>query len=238
MSVGTAGLIIGGVMALTGAVQAGVSAKQARKARKYAKSTEGRIEALEGDRQETIDPYDQMTGLGSMIYNPAESMGVATKAAEFAAEEMDITLANQQATQQAFGFAGGGATALTREKARGKLQISAGIEKQERQNQILEAQGESQAMAMRLNEARRMQAMEAQGRAYQFETQENREMARLDRLAKTATGYRQMASQGQTAAWQAAGNTMNNMASLYFMSQMGGGGGGGATPTGTAVFDV
>ena len=34
-----------------------------------------------------------------------------------------------------------------------------------------------------------MQSMDAQGRAYMFETQENRDMAQLDRLAGLQTNY-------------------------------------------------
>ena len=195
----TAGIIIGGATLLSGAIQ-GISAnRRAKKAREYARSTQGKMEAKEADRQDIINPYDRMSNLGSMVSNPMTQLQVATDAASFQAEQSDISLANTLDQMRAFGMGGGGATALAQGALQSKRGISANIQQQEAQNAMLRAQGEQQAMGMRLNEARRMQSMEAKGRAYAWEAQENRDMAYLDRLAKTQTNYQQQ----EIAAWGA-----------------------------------
>ena len=45
-------------------------------------------------------------------------------------------------------------------------------------------------MEARVGEARRMQAMTAEGRAYEFEVQENRDYAAMDRYAGQAAAER------------------------------------------------
>ena len=206
------------------ATAAGMSAKEKRKARKFAKTTQGKIEALERDRQDVINPYDRMTNLGAMIANPMAQLNVATEAAKFQAEEQDISLANTLDQMRAFGMGGGGATALAQGALMGKRGISANIQQQESRNAILRAQGEQSAMTMRMNEARRMQSMEAKGRAYEWEAQENRDMAQLDRLAKTQTNYQQQ----EVAAWSAQQQAISsgisaqaNMFMQYGMSPQG-----------------
>jgi len=86
-------------------------------------------------------------------------------------------------------------------------------------------QADQSAMYARLGEARRMQSMEAQGRAYAFETQENRDMAQLDRLAGQETNYRSAANMASQQAGQIWGSAIPNAvgaaASVYNM---------GATP--------
>ena len=163
MGIGTAAIIALSISAASAGAQAGISAKQARKARKYAKSTQGKIEALEGRRQDIINPYDRMNNLGSMVSNPMAQLNVATEAAEFQAEQQDISLANTLDQMRAFGMGGGGATALAQGALMGKRGVSANIQQQESRNAMLRAQGEQSAMTMRMNEARRMQSMEAQG---------------------------------------------------------------------------
>ena len=157
------------------------------------------MEAKEASRQDIINPYDRMSNLGSMVSNPMTQLQVATDAASFQAEQSDISLANTLDQMRAFGMGGGGATALAQGALQSKRGISASIQQQEAQNAMLRAQGEQQAMGMRFNEARRMQSMEAKGRAYAWEAKENRDMAYLDRLAKTQTNYQQQ----EIAAWGA-----------------------------------
>tara|TARA_R100001244_G_scaffold38406_1_gene34779 strand:- start:964 stop:2025 length:1062 start_codon:yes stop_codon:yes gene_type:complete len=199
MTLGTAAIIGLAISAVGTGVSAIQSGRQARKARKYARSTQGKIEAREADRQEIINPYDRMSNLGSMISNPMAQLNVATEAAEFQAEQTDISLANTLDQMRAFGMGGGGATALAQGALQSKRGISANIQQQEARNAMARAQGEQSAMTMRMNEARRMQSMEAKGRAYEWESQENRDMAELDRLAKTQTNYQQQ----EVAAWGA-----------------------------------
>ena len=76
------------------------------------------------------------------IYNPYKNMSVATKAAQMKVEETDKALANTLDTLRATGASAGGATALAQAALQSKLGIAADIEKQEVDNQQLEAKGE------------------------------------------------------------------------------------------------
>tara|TARA_Y100000592_G_scaffold34800_1_gene55274 strand:+ start:1625 stop:2308 length:684 start_codon:yes stop_codon:yes gene_type:complete len=204
MSFITAGLIIAGGTVLASGVNAYTSGRQAKKNRGLAREMQEAIDELEGSRQDVINPFDQMTSLSDQVRNPFKNLQVATRASEFQAEEADISLANALDQARAFGMAGGGATALARGALMSKRGISADIQKQEARNQLLAAQAEERANRDRIGEARRMQAMTAQGRAYEFETQENRDMARLDRLAGLQTNYQSAANQFTALSMQSA----------------------------------
>jgi len=189
IATGTA-IAIAAASSLAGAaISAGTSANQEKKNRNAAKDIRGRIEEIELDRQDVINPFDEMTDLSSQITNPFSQLRVSTEAAEFQAEQADISLSNALDQARAFGMGGGGATALAQGALQSKRGISADIAKQEARNEMLRAQGEQRAQENRVGEARRMQSMDAQGRAYMFETQENRDMAQLDRLAGLQTNY-------------------------------------------------
>jgi len=215
MTLGTGAIIALAISATATTYSAASANRRARKARKYARSTQGRIEAKEANRQEIIDPYDRMSNLGSMVSNPMAQLSVATQALKFQAEEQDISLANTLDQMRAFGMGGGGATALAQGALQSKRGIAASIQQQEAQNAMLRAQGEQQAMGMRFNEARRMQSMEAKGRAYAWEAQENRDMAYLDRLAKTQTNYQQQEIAAWGAQQQAISSGITSMGNIY-----------------------
>lgn len=207
--------IIGGIIAATGAVAGGAisasaSNKQAKANRRAAKSARKRIEEIELTRQDVINPFDQMADLSDQVSNPFAQLRVSTEAAEFQAEQADISLANALDQARAFGMAGGGATALAQGALQSKRGISADLAKQEARNEMLRAQGEQRAQENRIGEARRMQAMIAQGRAYEFETQENRDMAQLDRLAGISTNYTTAANMAGAQAAQAYGTMIPN----------------------------
>jgi hypothetical protein len=103
------------------------------------------------------------------IRNPYANLGVATQAAEMEAQEADASLANTLDTMRAGGFGASGATALARQAAKAKQGISADIQKQEQANQTKFAEGEK----------------------FAFEQQEERDLAKLDRLANLQEGYQQ-----------------------------------------------
>ena len=204
------GFVVGAVIMAGGAIVGGaISASAARNEGKANRRAAGRIRdeiaELEGNRQEIINPFSGMRNLSDMISNPMANLQVATEAAEFQAEEADIALANTLDTLRATGAGAGGATALAQGALRSKRGIGATIAQQEAQNAMMRAQGEQSAMTMRINEARRMQSMTAQGRQYTFETQENRDMARLDRLAGLQTGYEQNAANAMAQSNQMFG---------------------------------
>jgi hypothetical protein len=207
---GTAIAIAAGASLVGAGISAAVSSNQAKANRRAAKSVRQRIEEIELDRQDVINPFDQMADLSDQITNPFSQLRVSTEAAEFQAEQADISLANALDQARAFGMAGGGATALAQGALQSKRGISADLAKQEARNEVLKAQGEQRAMENRTGEARRMQAMVAQGRAYEFETQENRTMAQLDRLAGLQTNYQTAANQAGAMTAQTLGTAIPN----------------------------
>ena len=103
--------------------------KRARQAQDQANAYNARLKALENSRQEIINPYENTKDLSGMITNPFANLQVATKAAEFAASEKDISLATTLDTLRATGAGAGGATALAQAAARSKAGIAAGIRK-------------------------------------------------------------------------------------------------------------
>ena len=207
---GTAIAIAAGASLVGAGISPAVSSKQAKANRRAAKSVRQRIEEIELDRQDVINPFDQMADLSDQVTNPFAQLRVSTEAAEFQAEQADISLANALDQARAFGMAGGGATALAQGALQSKRGISADIAKQEARNEMLRAQGEQRAMENRIGEARRMQSMVAQGRAYEFETQENRTMAQLDRLAGLQTNYQTAANQSSAMTAQTLGTAIPN----------------------------
>ena len=53
-----------------------------------------KLNSLEANRQEIINPYEGIQDLSGMISNPFANLSVATGAAEMQIEEADISLAN------------------------------------------------------------------------------------------------------------------------------------------------
>ena len=169
MAAATAALIVGTVVAATGATQAGMAAHKAKKekakAKKKKKKYAAQLAEIENNRLEVVNPYEDVT-------NPFANLGVATQAAEFQAEQADIALANTLDTIRATGAGAGGATALAQAALQSKRGISASIEQQEAKNAQLAASGEASR-----------QQSEAAGKQFVFQTKDNREMMKMNRLA-------------------------------------------------------
>tara|TARA_R100000231_G_scaffold16470_1_gene17265 strand:+ start:10048 stop:10728 length:681 start_codon:yes stop_codon:yes gene_type:complete len=201
---------IGVASLASSAYSAHKSNQQAKRSGRRASRLEGKMDDLEANRQEVINPFSGMRNLSDMVSNPFANLQVATEAAEFQAEEADIALANMVDTLQATGQGAGGATALAQAALRSKRGISADIAKQEAENEMARATGEANAQTMRFNEARRMQAMTAQGRQYMFETQENRDIAQLDRLAGLITGARSNENKARGQSSSIIGSALPN----------------------------
>jgi len=138
---------------------------QANKAKKAIYGPDGyqtKLDNIEKNRQEIVNPYANVT-------NPFANMQVATKAAEMQAEQTDIALANTLDNLRQTGA--GGATALAQAALRSKQGITANIQQQEAQNQKLMAQGEQ-----------RMQQLQGAGKSIQMNMQENRDVRDINRL--------------------------------------------------------
>ena len=221
--------VAGGTL-ISGAVSAGMAGSEAKKAKRRANRAQSRVEDIEKNRQAVVNPYENVqnlsgmaSDLSGMASNAYSNLSVATQAAEMQAEEADIALANTLDTLRATGSSAGGATALAQAALQSKKGISASIEKQEIGNEQLRAQGqqalqqiqmsEAQRMQMvNMSEGQRMQAADVQGKAYVFETQEQRtanDLARYSGLQQNAEAQR-VASKGQMLG--AITGTIGNLA--------------------------
>jgi len=178
------GAIIGGVGTVASGIYAGRAAKEAtRNATREKNRLTKKLDFLENNRQEIVNPYAGVTDLSNMISNPFANLSVATGAAEIQIEEADVSLANTLDIMRATGSGAGGATALAQAALRSKKGVSANIEAQEKANQDKQAQGE-QFMEQRLvGEQKRLQQADVEGEAFVYGEQEKREQQQLDRTA-------------------------------------------------------
>ncbi len=191
------GAVIGAGASIVGGLIGSSSAKKAaRRARREAKRLQKKLDTLEANRQEVINPYEGFESLTSTMSNPFANLGVATQAAEMQIEQADISLANTLDALRATGASAGGATALANAALRSKRGVAASIEQQEAQNEKLKAQGEQQLQQQKVAEERRMQQAGAAGKQFVFGVTEQREQQQLDRTAA-------MLGQQQAAAAQA-----------------------------------
>tara|TARA_R110000751_G_scaffold24709_1_gene67915 strand:+ start:1571 stop:2200 length:630 start_codon:yes stop_codon:yes gene_type:complete len=184
--------IIGGVASIAGGLFGSSAAKRrARAARREKKRLQNKLSTLEANRQEIVNPYQD---LSSMISNPFANLSVATGAAEMKIEEADISLANTLDTMRATGASAGGATALAQAALQSKKGVAASIEMQEKQNEDKRATGEKQKQDALVAESKRVQ----EGEAYEFNLRENRQMAELDRTAAMLGASKQAEAQAQS----------------------------------------
>lgn len=196
------GAAVGGVTKMVGAqMQKNAAKKQIEAQETKANDAKLALEELEKNRQEVINPYENMA-------NEFENLGVATQASKFQAEEADIALANTLDTIMQTGGGAGGATALARAALESKRGISADIQKQEKSNNDARAEGANQ-----------VQQLKAQGEAYKFESQEQRDVDKMDRLQSqqdNAEMLRMQAENAKMAANQqmvsAVGDTASSLA--------------------------
>lgn len=224
-----AAAIVGGALAVGGAAaSASAAGKEARAQGRAAKSARLRMEAIENNRQSVINPYSNFEGvtglaqdLKNTMSNPYANLSVATQAAEFQAEEADLALANTLDTLMATGASAGGATALAQAALQSKRGVSSSIESQEAANEKMKAEGDQKLQERQTAEAVRMQnialqdelrlqSAEAQGKAYKFEMQEQRDENKLGRLS----GERQQALANRAAAKAGQASAFSGMASM------------------------
>ena len=170
------------------AVLAGVQASQANRA--YGK----RMQDIEKFRRQDLEnPFANMS-------NPYENLAVATRGAEIQMEQTDQALANTLDTLRETGAAAGGATAIANAALKSKQGVAASIEKQEADNQKLQAQGQLQ-----------VDIYKGRGEDARIQRQENRDVNELNRLqsqADTAQFTRNQAIDTGIAALGSAGQTL------------------------------
>ena len=218
--VATGAAVVGGVSKFLGGRKAARAA--ARRKRKLKK----KLDHLERNRQEIINPYagatnlsGMATDLSSQMSNPYKNLGVATQAAEMQAEQTDIALANTLDTIRATGSGAGGATALAQAALAAKKGITASIESQEAANQKQRAAGEAQLQnqimsekkrlqQIQMSEGQRMQNLDAAGKQFVFSQRETREVSKINRVAGQLDNARQQQAQANADAMSAVTGTI------------------------------
>lgn len=193
--------------------------KAARKQERRSKKLQRDLNRLEANRQDIIDPSRNIVDRSSLISNTMGNLQVSTQAAEFQAEEADLSLASTLDTLRATGAGAGGATALAQAALRSKADIASTIDQQEAQNARLRAQGAQAAQAARLQEGSRVDSARVQGDMFQFNVREDREQMKLDRTAglldqsrMQAANLKSQASQGFGQAFGALGGAVAGQA--------------------------
>jgi hypothetical protein len=193
-----AGAVIGLGASVLGGVFGASSAKKAAQAAAREKARlQNKLNSLEKNRQEVINPYEGVTSLSSMITNPFANLGVATGAAEIKIEEADVSLAKSLDTMRATGASAGGATALAQAALRSKKGVAASIEQQEKTNQDKAAAGEQQMQRAKMSEEQRIQSAEAAGKQFVFGATEQREVKEMDRTYGELMGAEQDRAQAK-----------------------------------------
>ena len=212
--------IAGAAASMIGGLFQGFGArKAARKQERRSKKLQRDLNRLEANRQDIIDPSRNIVDRSSLISNTMGNLQVSTQAAEFQAEEADLSLASTLDTLRATGAGAGGATALAQAALRSKADIASTIDQQEAQNARLRAQGAQAAQAARLQEGSRVDSARVQGDMFQFNVREDREQMKLDRTAglldqsrMQAANLKSQASQGFGQAFGALGGAVAGQA--------------------------
>ena len=208
---------------IIGGIIGGSKARRAkRKAARNLKRMNAKMKELEANRQEIINPYEDMTSLSGMMSNPMANLSVATQATDIQIEQTDIALANTLDALRESGGGAGGATALAQAALQSKKNVAADIESQEKSNEDKRAAGEQKLQQAQIAEAERMQDADAMGKKFVYGETEDREMQQLNRLQNqinTQQGIKAQASADQTSALTGAISGVAGAASSFYNSK-------------------
>ena len=213
MSVVAAG--IGAAVSIGGGIFASSSARrEARRKARQARKLEAKLNQLEANRQEIINPYEDSTSLSSMMSNPFATLSVSTAATEIQMEQTDIALANTLDTIRQTGGGAGGATALAQAALQSKKDIAANLESQEKANDDKRVQGEKQLQNQLVSEEQRMQGLDAAGKSFVYGETEKREQQQLDRVSNQIAALRGQESQARADATGAITGAIGSVAGI------------------------
>ena len=192
-----AGAVIGlGASVIGGIIGASSAKKAARAAAREKARLQKKLNNLEENRQDVINPYESVKSLSGMISNPFANLSVATQAAEMKIEEADISLANTLDTVRSTGGSGS-ATALANAALKSKKGVAASIEAQEKTNEDKRAQGEQDVQRRKMAEEQRMQQADVAGKQFVFGATEQREVKEMDRTYGEMMGAAQDQAQAK-----------------------------------------
>ena len=214
--VGAAASAVGGIIQGIGASRA--AKKQQRRSRKLQRD----LDRLEASRQDVIDPSRNIVDRSSLITNTMGNLQVSTQAAEFQAEEADLSLAGTLDTLRATGAGAGGATALAQAALRSKAGIAATIDQQEAQNARLRAQGAQAAQAARLREGARVDTARMRADEFMFGARETRQFRDEDRAAGLLDQARMQASALRSQARSGFGQALGAVGGVVAGGLVGG----------------
>ena len=210
-----AGAVIGLGASVLGGIFGSSSAKKAARAAAREKARlQKKLNNLEENRQDVINPYEGVENLSSMITNPFANLGVATGAAEIKIEEADISLANTLDTIRSTGASAGGATALAQAALQSKKGVAASIEMQEKSNEDKRAAGEQQMQRAKMAEEQRMQQADVAGKKFVFGATEQREVKEMDRTYAEMMGAAQDQAQAKADQTGAMTGMFGSLASI------------------------
>ena len=222
MSVLIGSAISAGVSIIGGIIGGGKARRAKRKAARNLKKMNAKMANLEANRQEIINPYEDVTSLSGMMSNPMANLSVATQATEMQIEQTDQALANTLDTLRQTRGGAGSATALAQAALESKKNVAADIEAQEKSNEDKRAAGEEKLQQAQIAEAQRMQDVEAMGKKFVYSETEDREMQQLNRLQNqinTQQGIKAQASADQTSALTGAISGVAGAASSFYNSK-------------------
>jgi hypothetical protein len=225
-AIGIGAQVAGGLFA------GGAAKKRARAAAAEQARLQAELTRLENSRQAIINPYSDIKDISGLakdlsgtLTNAYANLGVATQAAKFEAEQIDVSLANTLDMLRETGAGAGGATALAQAALKAKQGISSNIEQQEAANEKLRAQGQDELQKLKMveqqriqgiqmSEAQRVQEAQAKGRAFVFGAQEEREMQKINRTAGLLGGAQAQFGQAQADRASATANMIGGISSV------------------------
>ena len=194
--------VIGGVI---GAISSGV---QARQSQQRANELDQQLRDALSQRPEVPDLAQSIQDRSSMIQNQFGNLQVATQAAQFQAEEADVSLANTLDTLRATGAGAGGATALAQAALRSKRDVGASIEAQEARNAELRARGAESAQQLRLEEGARVDSAKTAAERFAFGVKEGRVQQKIDRTSNLLDAQNAQTAAAKNAMWGSIGGAL------------------------------
>ena len=216
------GAIIGGAMSLAGGIFGGRAARrQARAAKSRMRKLNSKLNSLEANRQDIINPYADVTSTADMLSNPFTQLSVSTAAMDMQIEQTDQALANTLDTLRQTGGGAGSATALAQAALQSKKDVAADIERQEVQNDKARIQGEANLQKDLIAEEQRMQSVDVQGKQFVYSETEQREQQQLDRVSNQIAAQQQnlaTAQANQSAATSGMFSALGGIATSAFGS--------------------
>ncbi len=216
------GAIIGGAMSLAGGIFGGRAARrQARAAKSRMRKLNSKLNSLEANRQDIINPYADVTSTADMLSNPFTQLSVSTAAMDMQIEQTDQALANTLDALRQTGGGSGGATALAQAALQSKKDVAADIERQEVQNDKARIQGEANLQKDLIAEEQRMQSVDVQGKQFVYSETEKREQQQLDRVSNQIAAQQQnlaTAQANQSAATSGMFSALGGIATSAFGS--------------------